>query len=378
MSDDLKRATVRIGPTTMVNLPVGAEGAEPLEARQLVRNEFAMVPTEGFAGFLLDQKISLVTTTYHTGRLLLIGLNASKELIFTTRMFERAMGLCVTRDQLHLATSNTIWHFRNPLNAGQKLGDYDAMYSPRTCHVTGLLDIHDMIVEKDGRLVFVNTAFSCIATTADGYSFRPVWTPPWISRLVPEDRCHLNGLCARDGVARYVTAVARSDGKEQWRANRATSGVLWDIVENRAVLEGLCMPHSPRWINGQLYFLNAGTGYLCRADINSGKFEDVAFCSGFVRGMAVHGNHAFVGISDMRANRTFSDLPLEKNLKKHNTAPYCAILVINLSTGAIDHQLRFEGQINELYDVAVIEGVRQPQAIGFQRDEINYFVEIAN
>ena len=40
------------------------------------------------------------------------------------------------------------------------------------------LDIHDIAVDADGRVVFSNTLFNCLATTDPDYSFRPLWTPP--------------------------------------------------------------------------------------------------------------------------------------------------------------------------------------------------------
>ena len=48
-------------------------------------------------------------------------------------------------------------------------------------------------------------------------SFRPTWTPPFISALAGEDRCHLNGLGMDKGRARYVTMLSDDDVKDGWR-----------------------------------------------------------------------------------------------------------------------------------------------------------------
>ena len=40
-----------------------------------------------------------------------------------------------------------------------------------------------------------------------------------------------------------------------------------DVQTDEVVCEGLSMPHSPRWHNGKLWLLNAGTGYLGRMGI---------------------------------------------------------------------------------------------------------------
>jgi uncharacterized protein (TIGR03032 family) len=59
---------------------------------------------------------------------------------------------------------------------------------------------------QEHKLLFINTDFSCLATLRPGYSFEPLWQPPFISKLVAEDRCHLNGLAMQDGKPTYVTA----------------------------------------------------------------------------------------------------------------------------------------------------------------------------
>ena len=46
------------------------------------------------------------------------------------------------------------------------------------------------------------------------------------------------------------------------------------------------------------------------------------------------------------------------------------MMVIDLTSEAIVHWLRFEGIVTELYDVQVIPEVQRPMALGFQTDEI--------
>src|SRR5438309_6864919 len=106
------------------------------------------------------------------------------------------MGLAVSADgrTLALATQYQIRRFDNAMPAGQVSVDgYDAVYVPHAQWVTGDLDVHDVDFGADGRPLFVNTLFSCLATVSDGHSFRPLWKPSFVSRLAPEDRCHLNG-----------------------------------------------------------------------------------------------------------------------------------------------------------------------------------------
>lgn len=341
-----------------------------------VPNEFGLEPSEGFAAWLEEQEVGIALSTYHTGRLFCLGLDEHSRLAWTVRAFQRAMGLCAAGQDLWLSSAYQVWRFRNMVEPGRTVSGYDRLYCPRTCHITGTIDIHDMAVEADGRLVFANTLFGCVATVDADYSFRPVWRPWWISALQPEDRCHLNGLALRDGRLRYVTAVGMADALEGWRAHRSSGGVLVDVEANAVVATGLSMPHSPRWHDGALYLLNAGSGWLLRIDPATGEKTPVCFCPGFARGLSFTGPYAVVGISDQRVDRTFSDLELEGNLKSHNARPSCAVLVIDLRSGEIAHRMTFSGQITELYEVTVLPGARRANVIGFMSDEVERILSI--
>lgn len=329
-----------------------------------------------FNGWLASMGASLAFTTYQTGKIFLIGLQPEGRLSIFERTLERVMGMAVSGPELYLSTLYQVWRFRDVLEPGQQFNGYDRLYVPREARVTGDVDIHDMAVDGDGRLVFVCTLFNCLATLDDEFSLRPIWKPAWISKLAPEDRCHLNGLAMRDGRPRYVTAVSRSDVADGWRDKRDGSGVVVDVETNEVVCEGLSMPHSPRWHNGRLWLLNSGTGYLGYVDLEKKEFVNVAFTPGFTRGMAVHGDWAVVGLSDRRENRTFQDLPLEETLKKKDAEARCGLLVVNLETGDAPHWVRIEGVVKEIYDVAVLPGCMRPMAIGFRSDEIRRMISL--
>jgi hypothetical protein len=47
-------------------------------------------------------------------------------------------------------------------------------------------------------------------------------------------------------------------------------------------------------------------------------------------------------------------------------------------TGDLVHWLRIEGVVEELYDVAVLPGVRRPMAIGLGTDEIRRVITIGS
>jgi uncharacterized protein (TIGR03032 family) len=70
----------------------------------------------------------------------------------------------------------------------------DATYVPRSAVVTGNINIHDIAWGRDGEIWMVNSAFSCLATLDSQYNFVPRWKPDFITALLPQDRCHLNGM----------------------------------------------------------------------------------------------------------------------------------------------------------------------------------------
>jgi uncharacterized protein (TIGR03032 family) len=340
---------------------------------------FALTSSRNFPAWLDSTGSSIAFTTYQAGKLFLIGATPEGRLSIFERTFARSMGLAVSDDgqTLALATHFQIHRFDNVLSAGQVTAEgFDAVYAPHAGWVTGDLDTHDVGFGLDGRPIFVNTLFSCVAAVSDSHSFKPVWKPDFISRLAPEDRCHLNGLAIEDGQPRYATAVSRSDVADGWRDRRVDGGIVIDVQSQEIVAGGLSMPHSPRLHADRLWLLNSGTGELGFIDLGSGRFEAVAFCPGYARGLAFVGNHAVIGLSLPRDNRTFSGLPLDDALAARDTAPRCGLAVIDLNGGDMIAWVRVEGVVRELYDVAVVPNVRRPSLIGFKGEEIRFVIAV--
>ncbi|MBG1270032.1 TIGR03032 family protein [Nostoc sp. WHI] len=338
-----------------------------------------------FTAWLYEQNLSLSFTTYQAGKLFFIGLQPNGKLSVFERTFERCMGLYANGNSLYMSSLYQLWRFENIIQPGQNHQGYDALYLPQVGYVTGDLDIHDIALSKaeekylgSQKLVFVNTLFSCLGTVSETHSFVPLWQPTFISKLAAEDRCHLNGLAMQSGKPKYVTAVSQSDVAEGWREHRVNGGCVIDVESNEIVLRGLSMPHSPRWHQEKLWLLNSGAGEFGFADLKRGVFEPVAFCPGYLRGCAFHGDFAIVGISQPRHNKTFSGLPLDEKLQQKNVEPRCGLLVIDLRSGDIVHSLRMEGVVLELYDVVALLGVRHPMAIGFRSDEIRRVVTVGS
>jgi uncharacterized protein (TIGR03032 family) len=348
---------------------------QPEAGRQLAPNESSITSSRGFSGWLLSQNCGLAITCYQAGWAGLVGVMPGGRLSICLENFTRAMGITGNRDHLYVGSLTQLWRLSNVLGPTDRANEhFDRLYMPRAAQTLGDVDIHELGIDKTGRIIFVNTKFSCLATVSATYGFQPIWKPPFISRLAAEDRCHLNGLAMQAGLPRYVTAVSRSDVVTGWRARRAEGGVLIDLADDRIVTDKLSMPHSPRVHDGKLWALDSGRGYLIRIDPQTGKTENIAFCPGFLRGLTFTGRFAVVTVSLPRSESGFGGLELSDELKRRDGEPWCGLLVIDLRNGDTVEWLRFEGQVTELFDVSVIEGVTCPMLVGPGSGEIQSLI----
>lgn len=327
------------------------------------------IHTKDFSAILDRLESSLLVSTYRGDQL--VCLRTRRDAVNTHfRGFDRPMGIAANGDRLALATAAEVWDFRDPPDLAPQIppeGAHDACYVPCNRHRTGDVDIHE-IAYAEGELWVVATAFSCLATIDATHSIVPRWIPSFVSGLEPDDRCHLNGLAVVDDRVRFVTALGETDTADGWRPGRATGGCLIDVESSESVLRGLSLPHSPRWHDGRLWFLESGQGSLCVADLEQGGYETVARLPGFTRGLALAGSLAFVGVSRLRKSEDASRLPLEDRLDRQS----CGVWVVNLETGKVDALLRFEELVQEVFEVTLLEGVRYPEVAETDSDAANY------
>ncbi len=325
--------------------------------------------TGAFPEWLARADGSLAVTTYQAGKVALVGWDG-RQVTLLLRQFTRPMGLAVDGPRLALATRLEVWRFANdpvlaPTYLENQPGRYDALYLPRALHLTGQVNAHDLAFGRD-ELWLVNTRFSCLATLSDTFNFVPRWRPPWVTALAPEDRCHLNGLAMIDGRPRYMTALGRTDAAGAWRTNRATGGVLLDVDTGEVVLDGLAMPHSPRWHDGKLWLLSSGTGELWVVDPERREHTVVCALPGYLRGLCFAGPFAVVGLSRIREKHTFGGLPLQQ----HFAELVCGVAVVDLKTGRTVGLLEFTVGCLELYDVQFLPGVRRPMILNLDKEAV--------
>ncbi len=345
---------------------VGPVAPSRKRSEQQVKVEYSQ--SDGLRNRLSQLGCSIAFSSYQSGLLYQIGLEPGGGLHLHQAALAKPMGLHYGQGgELTVACGAQILTFQNVLAPHERInGFFDACFVPRQVHTTGSLDAHDVGMGCDGVPVFVNTRFNCIATVSSKHSFEPIWKPPFITELVDEDRCHLNGMAMRGGAPAYVTVVSQSNTIDGWRDRRDCGGVVVEVGSGRIVCRGLSMPHSPRWHDGQLWLLNSGTGELGFVEgldgDEPGTFKPVIFCPGFLRGLSFYKGYAFVGLSKPRYKR-FEGLPLEGKLQKADSEPWCGVQIIDLASVSCVDWFRIDGAIAELYDVEVIPGFVTPMAV---------------
>jgi uncharacterized protein (TIGR03032 family) len=314
-------------------------------------------PSSSLAPLLQRLQVSVLLSAPHSGNVILVSA-PDGQLVISFHTFQRAMGLAVTQDAIAVCSHTEVWFLRNAPDIAAKIepkGKYDACYLTRATHFTGDIQAHEA-AWVDGEFWLVNTLFSCLCTLHERYSFTPRWRPPFVTELVPEDRCHINGLALRDGRPAYVTAISETNSPQGWRAQKAAGGCLIRIANGSVVARGLCMPHSPRVLDGRCYLADSGTGRLVWINLTDGRAETVANLPGFTRGLAIHECTAFVGLSRIRSTSDMTGLPITAHPEKLQ----CGMAAVDLKTGQTIAHLHITSPVDEIFDIQLLIGVRSP------------------
>jgi len=336
---------------------------EPAQPKTEAPAPLRAVHTPNFPALLRQFGASLLVTTYQAGKLVLVR-DEGNHLNTHFRAFQAPMGMAISGDRLAFGTTIQVWEFVDVPAVAARLeppGCHDACFLPRSSHITGNIQIHEMAWGAGGALWVVNTRFSCLCTIDGSASFTPQWRPPFVSALEPTDRCHMNGLSMVDGRPRYVTALGETDEPAGWRANKARGGILIDVASGEVITRGLSMPHSPRWYGGRLWLCESGAGTFGFIDPNTRKYVPIAEVPGFTRGLDFAGSIAFVGLSQVRESAVFSGIPITERLTEDERT--CGVCAIDLRSGQVVALLRFETAVQEVFAVTVLPGRRYPDLI---------------
>ncbi len=356
----LARRTNHTGRMAESDSPTPAPNdAEQNDSPQLREVRFEYSPH--FPRILEHLNSSLLVSTYQAGKLGVVGVDQGR-LTFSFLNFHKAMGVAVGRKRIAVGAVRQVFFLHSAPELAPHIdpaGAHDACFLTRGSHQTGNIHVHEMAWGSEGLWV-VNTLFSSLCTLHDGYSFVPRWRPPFVSELIAQDRCHLNGVAIEDGRPRYVTCHGDQDEPGGWRETKATGGVLIDVESGESVARDFAMPHSPRLYDGKLWVLNSGHGSIEIVDPASGRHEPVERVPGFTRGLSFAGQFAFVGLSKIRETSVFGGLPIESRRDDLRAG----VAVVDLVSGKAVAALQFHSGVDEIFSVEVLAGCRNPALRG--------------
>lgn len=322
---------------------------------------FSFRVTPNISTILNELGCSIGLSTYQAGKLIFLSAPDSRTISQLPRNFAKPMGIALDGNRMAIASLGEVMLLKNlpemAWDYPNQPKTYDALFLPRATYHTGMLDIHDVAFSEDG-IIGINTQYSCICKIDETYSFSPIWQPHFISKLAPQDRCHLNGLAMHEGKPLYVSALSQTDTPNGWRKHKVDGGILMHVPSNTIVCSGLPMPHSPRYYDGKVYVLLSATGQLACFDPKSEQLEIVAELGGFARGMSREGKYLFIGLSKIRKkSKGFQNLPIAE---KANQA---GVIVFDMEQKETVGYMIYENSVDEIYDVKVLKGVRRPGVV---------------
>ncbi len=328
---------------------------------------FSISFTPAMPELLKSLNISLAVSTYQAGKVLFLNAVDENRIQLVGRNFAKPMGMTIKGDKMGVACKNELIVLRASKELAahypNKPKHYDNLFVPRATYYTGTVDLHDIDWGDDGVLYAVNTSFSCLCKIDENHSFEPIWQPPFISKLAHEDRCHMNGLVLEDGKPKYITALGKGDTPRSWKEHITEEGILMDVTTNEIILEGLGMPHSPKKYNEDILFLQSAKGELNRYNPKTGTLETLKSLNGFCRGLAIHGDYAFIGLSKLRENSsTFAKLDFKHKANK------AGIVVLHLPTNSIVGEFEFKTSVDEIYEVMVLPDMQMPSILNTEKD----------
>ena len=326
-----------------------------------MRREYPIEFDSELSKILFNKKLSVALSTYQAGRIMVIGSLDGLNLHQIPVVFKKPMGIAQDGNKLAVATLDNIFFFSNRENVVNtiKLNEkkFDTVFLQRAKYSTSTLDIHDIAFGK-GMLWGVNTVFSCISYFDINHSFVPKWKPPFISSLVPEDRCHLNSMIMEDGLPSYVSMLSMTDEEGGWRKDIMNTGAIMTVPKGEILAQNLSLPHSLLNDGEFIYFLESGKGTLNRIHKTTKENEVVHDFQRFVRGLKRVDNYFFVSYSALRkSSKTFGNVSFDNPTDK---AGFC---VYDINTNSIVAHFEYQSDVEEIYDLEIIHGFLKPAIV---------------
>ncbi len=280
-------------------------------------------------------KTPLIVSTYWGNDVLTIA-NGNAEKI----KLDRPKGMYYQKPYLKIATWGNLWTFREytePHITRQVDPDCDVVFVPKKFEETGDIGSREIA----GNFI-ASSKLSSVVQMDDFFTVFPAWKPHWITDVVAEDRCHVNGIALdENGNLKYVTALGIGNSKESWRTE-PVQGCVIDVGSRRAIVDNLRMPHSPRIYRNQLWVCDSMRGELSVIDVVAKKRRPFIRFPDFVRGLAFWEDWAIVGLSKMRYSKG----------SWIKAGDRCGLAAVNLNTANVDAIL--ELKYDEIFDIQVL------------------------
>ena len=160
------------------------ETSQPSEQINSEEPVLEITGSRQLTSWMVELRVSFIFTTYQAGKVFLVGIRPDGRLSIFERTFNRCMGVCGNSQTFYMSSLYQIWRFDNVLEPGQINNGYDRLYVPQMAYTTGDIDVHDMALDENGQLFFINSLFSCLATVSESHSFKVAWQPKFITKLL--------------------------------------------------------------------------------------------------------------------------------------------------------------------------------------------------
>jgi uncharacterized protein (TIGR03032 family) len=334
--------------------------------------------TRLFASFFQSEKCSLALACNLPAGLSIVGRQKEGKVLFQQVGQGDMCAVAAGSDgNLWSAEKNFLWKWENITATGGYKANDGILYAPRLRIFTSDLGTRDMAVDGKGELLMACGAYSAVGRASNDASFEVVWKPPFITKMVREDRCGLSGIGLFDKERHCVTMWGRSDKADGWRENFNGGGCVTLMHDSSIYGEGLCLPRAPRWRGTDLHLLNAGTAEFGKIDPASKRFVPVCQCPGYPTGLSFSGRWAVISISAEPPEGTAGlDLPAKEIFAARKAPAFSGILLVDMMTGDIAHHAYSESDKFFVHGVAVVAGAPLAMALGPESEKLDPLVTV--
>jgi O-antigen biosynthesis protein len=197
-------------------------------------------------------------------------------------------------------------------------------------------DIHDVMIHHDCYYLVSTTGNEVFEIDQAG-KLKQKWTFPG-----ENDSSHLNCIAVWNNKI-VLSTFGKFKAHREYKNNTRNSGIIYDLISQKALITGLSQPHTPLAVGKNLLIANSEKNEILEFDENCMQIRQLKF-DGYTRGMYLRDRTLFIGLS--------------KSRNTEHTAINCATIV------AIDYDSfaeidRLSIQSKEIYSIIEITPVEK-------------------